>query len=583
MKRRKNLNKRQIAAAFQSGNKLARELTLEDLGVAKRGKRLSDGDGEKSKPVRGTNRRLFLVSYYSPMRKRRLEFIRPIEARSIADAKQHGRALVTNERGVKDFVAREVNPKMKTGPIKKIICANCGGAHHVDYCTARGAAQVRPAKKENLFGFGKQAKKRRAVKARVRKAKRTYKADLLEAKARKLRALNPKPKVNPLRRGKSRAIVSANIRQLINEGKPQPQAIAIALRKAGLTRKQNGAFVDSIIQGAGFSVGAGVVAGAGLAALGSSVGKKVRRALTNPISFEALQQQRSKVAQQIINLDAALKSQYVDKKAVGAERDRLQKQFDALSKRAIAAYAKENPRVKNPDLLDIFAKGSAGLLNAIQIGRHLMTNKPRRRKKARRTPQQRVGNGRGRSPRVSKGAQSNPNTGQLRKLYEDFHGEGNSGQVLNMIALEGSPDDAAQLGPLRAIKLTNGRVQTFPVKTGQVVKYRNSIGWADVTNPFAVLGGAQHGRTLRRAYIGQTRPLEVPARLQNAQEINHGEIAEVEYYARKPHLYGADSPWFLFYHRLGEEGGARPELIMRNGVFGLRGGDYKIQKEGIRD
>lgn len=45
-------------------------------------------------------------------------------------------------------------------------------------------------------------------------------------------------KENPLKSGKSRQVVSENIRTLIHEGYPQKQAIAIALNKAGLSYKQ---------------------------------------------------------------------------------------------------------------------------------------------------------------------------------------------------------------------------------------------------------------------------------------------------------------------------------------------------------
>lgn len=42
----------------------------------------------------------------------------------------------------------------------------------------------------------------------------------------------------PLRSGKSKKVVSENIRELIHSGKPQKQAIAIALDKARRGKKR---------------------------------------------------------------------------------------------------------------------------------------------------------------------------------------------------------------------------------------------------------------------------------------------------------------------------------------------------------
>ncbi len=41
----------------------------------------------------------------------------------------------------------------------------------------------------------------------------------------------------PLKKGKSKKDISANIASLIDEGKPQKQALAIALKRAGKSRK----------------------------------------------------------------------------------------------------------------------------------------------------------------------------------------------------------------------------------------------------------------------------------------------------------------------------------------------------------
>jgi len=42
----------------------------------------------------------------------------------------------------------------------------------------------------------------------------------------------------PLKSGKSKKVISQNIREMMHAGHPQKQAIAAAMRKAGKTRKR---------------------------------------------------------------------------------------------------------------------------------------------------------------------------------------------------------------------------------------------------------------------------------------------------------------------------------------------------------
>ena len=48
--------------------------------------------------------------------------------------------------------------------------------------------------------------------------------------------MSPQEKLMPLKKGSSKKTISGNIRELMHSGRPQKQAIAISMNKAGKSR-----------------------------------------------------------------------------------------------------------------------------------------------------------------------------------------------------------------------------------------------------------------------------------------------------------------------------------------------------------
>lgn len=143
-----------------------------------------------------------------------------------------------------------------------------------------------------------------------------------------------------------------------------------------------------------------------------------------------------------------------------------------------------------------------------------------------------------------------------RKLFTGMK----SRRTITPLAPRGTPKSVAILGKLVKIR-TRSRTFTPPKKKG-----RNP-------EPDIFLAADDRGNL---HIVGDPLPvLPGPAR-------DLGEIVELDYATRKPHL-GYDETT-EFFHELGEEGGRRPHLVTdAEGHLKIAGGDYYIERDGIHD
>jgi hypothetical protein len=151
--------------------------------------------------------------------------------------------------------------------------------------------------------------------------------------------------------------------------------------------------------------------------------------------------------------------------------------------------------------------------------------------------------------------QLNPGKGsrKTREIYEKFNGRP-ARKTTTTTAPTGTPKNVAKLGALRLIKTTDGRKWAF-----------SGAGAPDL---------AADSRGRLHVVGGQYRA--------NPAGEHVGEIEQIEYETRKPHL--GQPKKTIYYHRLGEEGGKRPRLVIdREGLIKIHGGDYRIEADGIHD
>jgi hypothetical protein len=149
-----------------------------------------------------------------------------------------------------------------------------------------------------------------------------------------------------------------------------------------------------------------------------------------------------------------------------------------------------------------------------------------------------------------KRARRNPSVTEIR---ERFSGQPVR-QFSKMVAADGTPKKLAKLGKLVLIKAPGGKYIPLPSRT--VWLCCDTKGKLHLTADKGVL------------YEG-TR-------------VSLPEVSQIEYEEQKPHLGYPKKT--IFFHKMGEEGGKKPVLIGDGkGGLKLRGGSYRIEREGIVD
>lgn len=156
-------------------------------------------------------------------------------------------------------------------------------------------------------------------------------------------------------------------------------------------------------------------------------------------------------------------------------------------------------------------------------------------------------------PLTSKMVNPKRTKAKTRELYEKFNGRPARKTTVKS-APNGTPKNVAKLGGLRLIKTTDGRKWKFSGSGAPDLA-------ADSRGRLHVVGGSYRA---------------------NPAGEHVGEIEQIEYETKKPHL--GQPQQTIYYHRLGEEGGKRPRLVIdREGLIKIHGGDYRIEADGIHD
>lgn len=144
---------------------------------------------------------------------------------------------------------------------------------------------------------------------------------------------------------------------------------------------------------------------------------------------------------------------------------------------------------------------------------------------------------------------SNPSVKEIRKTFA-----GTVGKTQSVFAPIGTPKNVAKLGTLKLIDTESAKI----TPRGTVYLC------ADTKGKLHIVGSKN-------------------APIYDGPAQSFGKISLIEYDAAKPHLYPGQGT-IRFWHKLGEESGNKPTLYGDGkGGLKIKGGSYKITREGIRD
>lgn len=174
----------------------------------------------------------------------------------------------------------------------------------------------------------------------------------------------------------------------------------------------------------------------------------------------------------------------------------------------------------------------------------------------------------------------NPANGSI---FEDFTGTPSTQVTTGYVAAD-APKNVDLLGPVVQLTIEDPKGQQVMIGSERDGTARWINGRVRKFDEDALLLCAVQKNGKRRFVMG-VRADDRAAFLKkypyaNGQSFTVGQVAEVVYRARKPHLYG-NNRTHTFYHILGEDGGRRPTAVLKNGCPKLIYGDYDIRAKGI--